>query len=242
MVATFKNPLFIDIETVPVVENFEVLSLGMQALWLKKAERLGMSTLEEQQKAFFERAGIFSEFGKIVVIALGYITTDKAQSSSLQVMGLAGHDEKSLLEDLKKILMRLPGNTQLCGHNGKEFDFPYLARRMTVNGIPLPHVLDMAGKKPWEVNHLDTMEMWKFGDRKNYTSLDLLAQLFEIPSSKDEMSGAEVGTYYYKDNDLAAIKRYCIKDVVTTAQVYRRLKFLPAIGVNHIKIIEKLGK
>lgn len=235
MVTTFQNPLFIDIETVSSVAKFELLPPAMQSLWLRKAERFA-TTLEAQKAAFFERGGIFAEFGKIVVIALGYVATHADKAPSLHVMGLADDDEKALLQRFKTLLMRFPAHTQLCGHNGKEFDFPYLARRMTVCGVPLPPVLDTAGKKPWEVNHVDTMELWKFGDRKNYTSLDLLAHLLDIPSSKDDMTGAEVNAYYYERKDLPSIKRYCMKDVVTTAQLYRKLKFLPLIAPDAINI------
>ena len=210
----------------------------MQSFWLKKAAHLGFDTQKEQEEAFFERGGIFSEFGKVLVIAMGYVTKSVNGDLTLKVTSMADENEKALLKRFKDFLTCFPAHVQLCGHNGKEFDFPYLARRMTLCNIPLPAPLDTAGKKPWEVNHLDTMELWKFGDRKNYTSLDLLAHLLGAPSSKEDMTGDEVNTYYYKHKDIASIRRYCAKDVITTAQVYRRLKFLPLIPIDAIHIVD----
>jgi len=112
----------------------------------------------------------------------------------------------------------------LCAHNGKEFDFPYIARRMIINGITLPNHLDLFGKKPWEVNHLDTMELWKFGDYKNYTSLKLLANVLGIPSPKEDIDGSMVRDVFYKERDLDRIARYCELDVITTAQIFLRLR------------------
>ncbi len=236
--AYFTNPLFIDIETVSSNSSFEELSDNMKNLWCKKANRLGASNKKEEEKLYNERAGIYAEFGKIIVIAVGYIGQKDANSSpTLYIRGLANDNEHTLLTQFKEILdgFHHP-NLQLCGHNGKEFDFPYISRRMTINNIVLPSSLDTSGKKPWEVSHLDTMEMWKFGDRKNFTSLDTLANLFNIPSSKENMKGSEVNSYYYEKNDLPSILRYCMDDVVVTAQVFRRLRFLPLIESNSIKM------
>ena len=235
----FKNPLFLDIETVSCVATYEELNERRKALWCKKAAFMGAQTPEEQARLFAEKAGIFAEFGKIVVIAIGYVAQEE-ESEVLYVKGLYGDDEKALLLDFKRILTQFAQHPslQLCAHNGKEFDFPYLCRRMTVHGIPLPDVLDLQGKKPWEVHHLDTMEMWKFGDRKNYTSLDLLGALFEIPSSKDVMHGSEVGAYYYEKKDLMSIMRYCRQDVVALAQVFRKMTFLPPLPTKQVQYID----
>jgi len=235
----FKNPLFLDIETVSCVPSYDELDERRKALWLKKATFLGAQTPEEQVTLFAEKAGIFAEFGKIVVIAIGYVA-EEAGREVLYVKGLYGHDEKTLLLDFNRILAQFSTHPsfQLCAHNGKEFDFPYLCRRMTVHGIPLPNVLNLQGKKPWEINHLDTIEMWKFGDRKNYTSLDLLGAIFDIPSSKDMMHGSEVGEYYYKKNDLMSIMTYCRKDVVALAQVFRKMTFLPLLPTEAIKYVD----
>ena len=116
------------------------------------------------------------------------------------------------------------GEHLLCGHNAKEFDFPYIARRMIIHGLKVPAKLNLMGKKPWEVPHLDTMEMWKFGDYKHYTSLKLLTHILQIPSPKDDISGADVAQVYYRDNDIDRIARYCEKDVVAVAQILLRLR------------------
>ena len=236
MASIFQNLLFIDIESVSVVGDYAALSPRMQLLWQKKAKFLGAATEEAAGQLFFERAGIFAEFGKVVVIGLGHVV-QKAQGEApkLYVQALANENEKQLLLDFKTYLSQWPTRSpQLVGHNIKEFDLPYLARRMTVHGIPLPSALDIAGKKPWEVSHIDTMELWKFGDRKNYTSLDLLATLFDIPSSKEGIDGSEVNGYYHTKQDLTSIRDYCMRDVVTTMQVYRKLRQMPLIAADKI--------
>ncbi len=226
----FSNPLFIDIETVSSVADYHDLSEGMQALWCKKAKSLGYDNLPDQIAAFSERAGIYAEFGQVVVIVVGYLGKKRDQDSpGLHIAALSGHNEKALLERFVALLGRFPDSLHFCGHNIKEFDLPYLCRRMVVHGVSLPPPLDIQGKKPWEILHEDTMEMWKFGDRKSYTSLDLLAHTLSLPSSKSDMSGDQVGHYYYQKKDLDAIARYCVKDVVVTAQVYRRMRLLPLI-------------
>ena len=234
----FKNPLFLDIETVPSVPNYDALTPRHQELWLKKASFLGSQTKEEQIAAFSEKAGIFAEFGKVVVISIGYLAQENGREI-LYVKSFGGDDEKVLLSNFQKTINQFAQHPdlQLCAHNGKEFDFPYLCRRMTVHGITLPRPLDLQGKKPWEVPHLDTMEMWKFGDRKNYTALDLLATIFDIPSSKEAMQGSQVSAYYYEKNDLNAIMKYCSKDVVVLAQVFRKMNFLPLLKENDIQYV-----
>ena len=203
----FKNPLFLDIETISCAASFGDLAERFQNLWRKKARTLGATTPEEEESLFEERAGIFAEFGKVIVIAVGYVSEEGGRDI-LSVKALYGHDEKALLLDFKRLIEKFSaarGHLQLCAHNGKEFDFPYLCRRMVVHGILWPETLSLQGKKPWEVNHVDTKEMWKFGDYKNYTSLDLLTALFDVPSSKNVMDGSEVSHYYYKKKDLETL-------------------------------------
>jgi predicted PolB exonuclease-like 3'-5' exonuclease len=223
--STIKNILFIDIETVSCASNHEALSENQQLLWNKKAAALGKIDPEEARELFFERAAIYAEFGKVIVIGLGCITFDGNGEPVLRIHTLSDHNEKVLLEKFKNIVEEKfqPENLKLCAHNGKEFDYPYLCRRMLVNGISLPKVLQLEGKKPWEVGHLDTMEMWRFGDRKSFTSLDLLANLFGISSSKSLMDGSQVNHFYYIENDLASIATYCAQDVIVTAQIYLKL-------------------
>ncbi|MEL6606984.1 MAG: 3'-5' exonuclease [Bacteroidota bacterium] len=235
---SLKNILFIDIETVSCVGSYEELDNSLQALWDKKAASLQLDSTTPPSDLFFERAAIYAEFGKVIVIGLGFFTFDEAGRPTLRTKALQGHDEKALLLAFKELLdIGFPQEgLRLCAHNGKEFDFPYLCRRMVVHDIPLPSALDMAGKKPWEVLHIDTMELWKFGDRKSFTSLHLLATLFGIFSSKELMQGNEVNHYYYQENALDKIVNYCMQDVVVTAQIFLKMNYLPLIPPDRIVV------
>lgn len=212
--------LFLDIETVSTKAKFEELSEEWQTLW---AEKTRFQRSEEETAADFypKRAGILAEFGKIVCISCGFFTNQNGQWE-FRTKSFASEDEIELLLDFANLLERLP-NHKLCAHNGKEFDFPYLSRRMIIHKVKLPGQLNNAGKKPWEVPHLDTMELWKFGDFKNYTSLKLLAASFGIPTPKDDIDGSMVGPVYWEDNDLDRIRVYCEKDVLTLAKVFLRI-------------------
>ena len=217
-----EHILFLDIETVPEEENFQLLSNAKKELWEHKSQyqRKDEFTAEE----FYERAGIWAEFGKIVTISVGYFNV-KGNSRNFRVTSFYG-EEKELLKDFKNLLdthFNAPHHL-LCGHNGKEFDFPYIARRMIINSMSLPHKLDLFGKKPWEIPHLDTMELWKFGDYKHFTSLKLMANILGIPSPKEDIDGSMVKAVYYEEKDLDRIIKYCELDVVTTAQVFLRLR------------------
>lgn len=217
-----EHILFLDIETVPEEENFQLLSDAKKELWEHKSQyqRKDEFTAEE----FYERAGIWAEFGKIVTISVGYFNI-KGNSRNFRVTSFFG-EEKKLLQDFKNLVdTHFNGpHHLLCGHNGKEFDFPYIARRMIINGISLPHKLDLFGKKPWEIPHLDTMELWKFGDYKHFTSLKLMANILGIPSPKEDIDGSMVKSVYYEELDIDRIIKYCELDVVTTAQVFLRLR------------------
>jgi uncharacterized protein YprB with RNaseH-like and TPR domain len=215
-----ENILFLDIETVPAVSEFGKLDERMSKLWQKKAERIRQQETDTEE-SLYPRAGIFPEFGKIICISVGSF-----RNSEFRIKSFAGDDETSLLTDFAGLLNSYYSKPEhmLCAHNGKEFDFPYMARRMLINGVKLPAILDTAGKKPWEVNHLDTMELWKFGDYKNYTSLELLAAVFNIPTPKDDIDGSRVWEVYWKEKDLQRIVTYCCKDVLTVAQIFRRYR------------------
>lgn len=217
-----EHILFLDIETVPEEENFQLLSDVKKELWEHKSQyqRKDEFTAEE----FYERAGIWAEFGKIVTISVGYFNI-KGNRRNFRVTSFFG-EEKKLLQDFKNLVdTHFNGpHHLLCGHNGKEFDFPYIARRMIINGISLPHKLDLFGKKPWEIPHLDTMELWKFGDYKHFTSLKLMANILGIPSPKEDIDGSMVKSVYYEEQDIDRIIKYCELDVVTTAQVFLRLR------------------
>ena len=220
--------LFVDIETVPIEPAFGLLSEGMQAEWVRKSKFVKASIPGDAEPAtlFDERAGIFSEFAKVVCISFGTIT-QQDNRWIMRLKSIAADDEKKLLNDFSEMLARFIAHykeIRFCGHNIKEFDIPFLCRRMVINGIALPTCMQLSGKKPWEINHLDTMEMWKFGDHKHFTSLSLLAQVLGIPSPKGDIDGSMVAGVYWNDKDLARISIYCEKDVLTTAKVYLRLK------------------
>lgn len=216
-----QNILFLDIETVSAQPDFSELTEEWQDLYDQKTKWQRGEI--EPSEYYNDRAGILAEFGKVVCVTLGYFRGTGA-GREFRLKSLYNHDEKIILSELSELLSEHFGNYYLCAHNGKEFDFPYLARRMVIHQVPLPGHLDMAGKKPWEVPHIDTMELWKFGDRKSFTSLKLLAALFGIPTPKDDIDGSMVGRVYWEDNDLERIAVYCEKDVVTLARVYQRLR------------------
>ncbi|AIY12762.1 3'-5' exonuclease [Cellulophaga baltica] len=217
-----EHILFLDIETVPEKQNFNDLDDEKKDLWDYKSQyqRKGEFTAEE----FYDRAGIWAEFGKIVCISVGYFKIN-GETRSFRVTTFHG-DEAELLNEFKNLLDGhfSASKYMLCGHNAKEFDFPYIARRMLINSIDLPYKLNLFGKKPWEITHLDTMELWKFGDFKHYTSLKLMANVLGIPSPKGDIDGSMVKSVYYEDKDLDRIVTYCELDVVTTAQVFLRLR------------------
>lgn len=214
----FNNLLVLDIETVSQKANFSELDEDWKELWSKKVGALNHPEIDAS--AIYDRAAIYSEFGKIVCIGVGFFFK-KESEQHLRVKSIYSHDEKAVLNEFAELL-NSKYNTEfhsLVAHNGKEFDFPYICRRMLINGIKIPKILDIAGKKPWEIKHLDTLELWKFGDYKNYTSLNVLAKCFDIPSPKDDIDGSMVGHTYWQQNDLERIAVYCKKDIVTTAQV-----------------------
>ncbi len=221
-----KKILFLDVETVPMVPEFELLPDAFKELWSKKADRIRVDQDKTAEELFNERAGIYSEFGKIVCISAGFFFEEN-HDLKFRCKAFYSDNETQLLAEFAEMLnlsFNAP-DSYLCGHNAREFDFPYIARRMLVNRIPLPDVINLQGKKPWEVTHLDTMELWKFGDYKNYTSLALLAAVFGIPTPKDDIQGSDVARVYWHERDLERIAVYCNKDVVTTARLYLKYAF-----------------
>jgi len=226
------NLLVLDIETVPQYPGFDQVPEHFQKLWDLKTQH---QRKDESPEDFYERAGIWAEFGKIICISVGIFTAGK--NVGLRVKSFVSHQEKEILEQFSALLTSQPASLILCAHNGKEFDFPYICRRMLVNGLKIPTQLEIAGKKPWEINHLDTMELWKFGDYKNYTSLNLLTAIFNIPSPKDDIDGSMVGHVYWVENQLERISTYCKKDVVATAQLLRRYRGEELIADEHITIV-----
>jgi 3'-5' exonuclease len=214
--------LFLDIETVPEQEHFESLDNEMKDLWEHKTQYQRKD--EFTAEAFYERAGIWAEFGKIICISVGYFVM-KGDVRNFRVTSLIG-DETKILNDFKNLLANHfePPQYLLCGHNIKEFDIPYIARRMIINDIALPQKINLFGKKPWEIPHLDTLELWKFGDYKNFTSLHLLTKILHIPSPKGDIDGSQVGHVFYVEKDIDRIVTYCEKDVIAVAQVFLRLR------------------
>ncbi len=217
-----ENILFLDIETVPEFETYKELSPIKQKLFTDKTQyqRKDEYTAEE----FYDRAGIWAEFGKIVCISVGYFNF-KGNERTFRTTSFFG-EEVDLLKRFKLLVEDYFSQPQhlICGHNAKEFDFPYIARRMLIHGISLPEQLQLFGKKPWEIPHLDTLELWKFGDYKHYTSLKLLTELFNIPSPKDDIDGSQVRDVFYNEKDIDRIVTYCEKDVIAVAQLVLKLR------------------
>lgn len=232
-----NNVLFLDIETVPQYSDYRQMPESWKKLWDLKAQYLVRNKEDETTESIYPRAGIYAEFGRIICISCGYITgsgTDKR----ITLKSFAGDDEKNILFEFAEMIKKWSADSPryLCAHNGKEFDFPYLCRRMIINGVSIPALLNMSGKKPWEVNHLDTMELWKFGDFKSYTSLNLLAHSLGIPTPKDDIDGSMVWEVYWKEKNLGRIITYCQKDVVTVAQIFLRMNGEQLIAPENIDI------
>jgi uncharacterized protein YprB with RNaseH-like and TPR domain len=219
----FNNILFLDIETVSQQGTYEELDTEWKDLWDHKCRYLIKNPETETAQTVYPRAAIYAEFGKIICISCGCIQ-GSGENKKLVIKSYSGDDEKKLLLDFAQMMQGWSGQTDkfLCAHNGKEFDYPYLCRRMIINGIEIPEALKISGRKPWEVRHLDTLELWKFGDYKSYTSLKLLAKVLGIPSPKDDIDGSMVNEVYYIQKNIDRIVEYCQKDVITLTQVLLR--------------------
>ncbi|PWS29354.1 3'-5' exonuclease [Pedobacter yonginense] len=226
--------MVIDIETVPQYSSFQDVPPHLQQLWELKTHY--QRTTDQSAEEFYERAGILAEFGKIICISLG-VFSYQDKTYSLRVKSIYGDDEKQILTQFSALLEKQSSSLMFCAHNGKEFDYPYLCRRLLVNSIDIPIQLELTGKKPWQVNHLDTMELWKFGDYKHYTSLNLLATILNIPTPKDDIDGSQVRQVYYEERNLDRIVTYCQKDVITTAQVLLKFKGMDIISPENITIV-----
>jgi 3'-5' exonuclease len=224
-----ENILFLDIETVPQTYSYAELDENTKVLWDKKWAFNKDISGEEQ----YAKAGIYAEFAKIICIGLAYY-----KNGRLQIEAISSHNEGDILIKFIQFLNTdfNAANTFLCAHNGKEFDFPFICRRLLINQLQIPALLNIQGQKPWEIRHLDTMELWKFGDYKNFTSLNLLAHVFGIPSPKDEIDGSQVAKVYYEEDGLEKVKQYCIKDVITLVHVFNRLTGRPAVSDSQINI------
>lgn len=226
----FDRILFLDTETVSIAPDYASLPEVFKPHWDART-RTKAGEAVDPATFFAEKAGIFAEFAKIVCITCGYVTFDEAGKPSIKLKSYSGTEEKPLLEAFAVDLNRFNdrGRGTLCAHNGKEFDFPFLCRRYVTNGLPLPQALQIQGKKPWEIPHLDTMELWKFGDVKAYTSLDLMCAVLGVPTPKDDLKGSEVGRAFWEEGDTERIRTYCEKDVKATANVLLRMSRLPMV-------------
>jgi DNA polymerase elongation subunit (family B) len=235
MIQELRDILFIDIETVASTNNFSELDERMKSQWSRKASFFKREPKQSEEELFHERAGIYAEFGKVICIAVGKYFELESGELGLKTKVYSGDDEKILLLEFKAMLEKMDASTlRLCAHNGKEFDYPYLCRRMLIHAISLPATLNLSGKKSWEIQHLDTLELWKFGDYKHFTSLDLLAAVFNIPSSKNNIDGSQVNHIYHTEKNLDRISEYCRGDVVVLAQLFLKLKGLPLIADTRI--------
>lgn len=232
-----KDIMFVDIETIPQNESYKDVPPVIRDLWDKKAFYLAKN--EETPEEIYNRAGIYAEFGRVICISVG-VFNDRKEGKTFLVKSFYGEDEVDILtrftKSVEKFLAKRKGF--VCAHNGKEFDFPFLSRRMIINGLPLPEILDVAGRKPWEVPFLDTMELWKFGDYKHYTSLHLLTTILNIPTPKDDIDGSMVADTYYKQKDLLRIVRYCEKDVVAVAQILQRFRGDDILVVEDVDFVD----
>lgn len=226
------NILFLDIETVPQSEFFNELPEDAQQLFADKTQYQRKDDLTPEE--FYDRAGIWAEFGKIICISVGYFTIKNAERQ-FRTKSIIG-EEKQLLEEFNDLVKTHFSNPAFvfCGHNIKEFDIPYMCRRMLINGIHIPEKLQLFGRKPWEIPHLDTLELWKFGDYKHYTSLKLLTHVLNIPSPKEDIDGSEVRNVYYNEKNIDRIARYCERDVVAVAQIFLRMRNEPILSESEI--------
>ena len=219
-----ENLICIDIETVPCYPQFNDCPDDLKELYLKKSERLKQEH-ENDEEQYFNHAGIYAEFGKVICITLGLFKKKKSEYQ-LRIKSLSDDDEKKVLQDFAEILDKYPrpNRLQFCGHNIREFDMPFLCRRFLIQHLNLPAPMDISGKKPWDVNMVDTMQLWRFGDIKHFTSIKLLALILGIESPKGDIDGKDVGRVYWKEKNMQRIVEYCQRDVITVAQLVMRFK------------------
>jgi 3'-5' exonuclease len=235
MAPELRDILFLDIETVACTDQFQSLHERLKTQWSRKASFLKREENMSDEDLFHQRAGIYAEFGKIICIVVGKLYEKENGEIGMKTKAFFDHDEANLLREFKAMVEKMDSvNARLCAHNGKEFDFPYISRRMLIHGMSLPVLLNLSGRRPWENPHLDTMEMWKFGDYKHYTSLDLLAAIFNIASSKTDMDGSQVNTVYYHEKNFEKIKSYCVSDVVVLTQLFLKLKGMKLVDEKNI--------
>jgi len=235
-----SNLLLLDIETVPIVQNFTDLDSNWQQLWIDKVSKSLPENISPEN-SWKMRGGIMAEFGKIVCISTGYFYEDENRNQCFKIKSIANDDETQLLQDFTELcnkFYKLNKNFIFGGHNIREFDIPYICRRILINNLPLPEYLWLHDRKPWEIKMFDTLSWWKFGDNKNYTSLHLLANVLNIPTSKDDIDGSMVQDVYYNDKDLQRIVNYCQKDIVVVANIILKFKHLPLLKESNVILVK----
>lgn len=233
------NLLLIDIETVPCYDCYDLLSDDLKILWGDKISKTMPESISAEA-SYSIRAGILAEFGKIICISTGYFYENTNKEICLKIKSIYNHDEKNLLNDFLKLTNAFykAKRFQFAGHNIKEFDIPYICRRLLINNIELPHYLQLHGAKPWDIEMVDTLQWWKFGDYKNYISLNLLASVLNIPTSKTDMDGSKVRDVYYEEQNLERIKIYCEKDVMVVANIILRFKNISLLQDECVTIVK----
>lgn len=231
------NILFLDIETASQYPSYSNMPSEWQGLWDHRSNALLRNKEEETSESIYAKASLYAEFGKVICISCGVIQ-GSGTNRKIVIKSFVDEDEKTLLNDFSNMVQKWSfGEARwLCAHNGKDFDFPFLCRRMTVHRVPIPAVLNCTGKKPWETSFLDTMELWKFGEYKCLTSLNLMANTLGIQTPKDDIDGSKVGGVYWIEKNIARIVAYCQKDVVTVAQIFLHLQNEPPILEENIEI------
>ncbi|WP_288071114.1 ribonuclease H-like domain-containing protein [Hydrotalea sp.] len=231
--------LVLDIETAPQTAHYDELSERRKSLWWNKISKTVPENITPEE-SYRMRAGILAEFGKIICISTAFFYENEAKEICLKVKSIYGDDERPILENFSLLCSKMSSihhGFTFAGHNIKEFDIPYICRRMIINGLPLPACLQLHNRKPWEVKMMDTLNWWKFGDNKNYISLDLLAEVLQIPTSKTDINGSMVQEVYYKEKNLSRIVSYCERDVVVTANIILRFMQLPILKENQVLVV-----
>lgn len=234
-----SNLLLLDIETVPQVQKFSDLNETWQQLWIDKtSKQLLEHTPEETWKM---RGGIMAEFGKIICISTGYFYEDENRNQCFKIKSISGDNETQVLQEFTELCNKFHKHNKnfiFGGHNIREFDIPYICRRILINNLPLPEYLWLHDRKPWETKMFDTLSWWKFGDNKNYTSLHLLANVLNIPTSKSDIDGSMVQDVYYDNKDLQRIVEYCQRDVVVVANIILKFQHLALLKDENVIVVK----
>jgi DNA polymerase elongation subunit (family B) len=236
---SLENLFLLDIETVSSKENFHLLEVEWKDLWVEKIKR-NLHPDMTAEDLYIQKAAILAEFARVVCISYAYLKKEN-EDWEIRIKSIYGHDEKELLMEFSQTILKLPSKKKqwiFTGHNIKEFDIPFLCRRMLANQLSIPQQMDFQNQKPWDTPILDTLQLWRFGDYKNYTSLKLLAAVLGVPSPKDDIDGSQVGNVYWKENDLERIARYCEKDVLTLGNIMLRFHGLPLLKENQIMLVK----